>query len=73
MHSGSSGWCTCFPCKLLRVMSFQQRLQFLRLFAVGHRNGSGLPEERQHGALLPEAGVGSDQVLPGGDDESGGQ
>ena len=54
-------------------MSFQQRLQFLRLFAVGHRNGSGLPEERQHGALLPEAGVGSDQVLPGGDDESGGQ
>lgn len=43
------------------------------MFAVGHRNRSRLPEERQHGALLPEAGVGGDQVLPGGNDESGGQ
>lgn len=45
----------------------------LFLVAVGHRDGAGLPEERQHGALLPQAGVGGDQVLPGGHDEPRGQ
>lgn len=43
------------------------------LFVLGHRDRPGLPEKCQHRALLPEAGLGGDQVLPGGHDEPGGQ
>lgn len=40
-------------------------------FVLGDRDCSGLFEERQHGALLPEASVGSDQVFFSSYDEPG--